>query len=154
MAFLATGPTLGTVVCYCDDCQKAARQIEAGSNGPPVSDPDGGTTLSLWRKDRVQARLGEDLLTEHRLDPETATKRIIASCCNSAMFIDFDKGPYWVSVMSDRIDGPRPPIEFRHMTKYRSSTLPYPDNVPTYPTFPKMFVARLMWNWARKLVGR
>ncbi len=154
VAFRADGPTLGTAVCYCDDCQEAARQIEARGDGPTVADPDGGTALSLWRKDKVTNLQGGELVVEHRLNSKTTTKRLVTSCCNSAMFIDFDRGPFWISVLHDRIAEPRPPIEFRHMTKYRNSALPYPDDAPTYPTFPKMFVGRLMWNWARKLVGR
>jgi hypothetical protein len=41
------GAPIISVVCYCDDCQEGARQIEALPNARPVRDPDGGTIRSL-----------------------------------------------------------------------------------------------------------
>jgi hypothetical protein len=39
----ATGAPIQCVVCSCDDCQQAARQIEALPNAHAVTDPDGGS---------------------------------------------------------------------------------------------------------------
>ena len=33
--------------------------------------------------------MGQQYLEEHRLKPESPTRRVIAKCCNSAMFLDF-----------------------------------------------------------------
>ena len=148
------GAPITTDVCYCDDCQEAARQIEAQGDGPPVADPDGGTALSLVRDDRFTIRKGAELLRAHKLKPESATNRYVATCCNSALYIGFDKGPFWVSVMCNRFTGAPPPVAMRIQTKYRTSPLPYPDDAPTYPTFPKALVATLMWEWVKKLAGR
>ena len=148
------GAPISTAVCYCDDCQEAARQIEAQGSGPPVIDPDGGTGLSLVRNDRFYVRKGAELLRAHKLKAESPTSRYVATCCNSALYIGFDKGPFWVSVMRNRFTGAPPPVAMRIQTKYRTSPLPYPDDAPTYATFPKRFVAKLLWEWAKMLLGR
>jgi hypothetical protein len=41
--------------------------------------------------------MGQEHLEEHRLEPDSPTRRVIAKCCNSAMFVDFTKG-HWVSM--------------------------------------------------------
>ena len=43
---VATGDPIGTAVCYCDDCQAAAKQIEALPGAATVMDSDGGTALT------------------------------------------------------------------------------------------------------------
>lgn len=148
------GEPISTAVCYCGDCQEAARQIMASGNGPPVMAADGGTALSLVRDDRFKVVKGADLLRAHKLKPDSATNRQVATCCNSAVFLNFDKGPFWVSVMRDRMSEPQPPIAMRIQTKDRTSTLPFPDDAPAYKSFPKIFVVRLLWEWAKKTIGR
>jgi hypothetical protein len=34
---------------------------------------------------------------EHRLKPDSPTRRVVATCCNSAMFLDVTKG-HWLSM--------------------------------------------------------
>src|SRR5215470_899873 len=75
-----------SLVCYCDDCQAGARQIEALPGAPPVQAPDGGTAYVVYRKDRVQTIEGANLLKALKLRPASPTNRVIASCCNAAMF--------------------------------------------------------------------
>ena len=79
---------------------------------------------------------------------------MVASCCNSAMFLAFDKGPHWVSTLRNRFVGELPPIQFRHMTKFRTSTLPYSDSVQTYPKFPVRFLVLVLRDWVAMKLGR
>ena len=141
------GAPIGTAVCYCDDCQAAARQIEALAGAPAVSDPDGGTALTLFRTDRFAVTRGADRLRGQKLKPESATSRMIATCCNSAMFLRFDSGPHWVSVLCNRFSGSPPPIEFRHMAKYRTSPLPFPDTAPVSQGWAPRFIGRTIKDW-------
>jgi hypothetical protein len=148
------GAPIGTAVCYCDDCQAAARELEAMPGAPPVMDPDGGTALTLFRANRFAATRGGEKLVPHKLKPDSDTSRMVASCCNSTMYLAFDKGPHWVSTLRNRFVGNQPPIQFRHMTKYRTSSLPYPDNVRTYPKFPLRFLASVLRDWIAMKLGR
>jgi hypothetical protein len=67
--------------------------------------PDSGTGVILYRKDRVRCVMGQEYLEERRLTPDSPTRRVLATCCNSAMFLDFTKGALAVDVpkpLSDR----------------------------------------------------
>jgi hypothetical protein len=90
--FEAVGPPILTASCYCTSCQEAGRQFEQLASAPLVLDSDSGTGLILYRKDRVQCVMGQQYLEEHRLKPDSPTRRVMAKCCNSAMFLDFTEG--------------------------------------------------------------
>lgn len=141
---VGAGAPIGTAVCYCDDCQAAAREIEALPDAAPVADPDGGTALVVFDSKRFVVERGADQLVAHRLKPGSRTRRMVAKCCNSAMFLGFDNGPFWVSAVRKRFVGPSPQIEFRHMTRYRASALPWPDAAPQSRGFAPRFLLRVL----------
>ena len=66
-------------------------------NAAPVRDPDGGTAYVLYRRDRIECSKGASLLKSYKIRESSVTNRVVATCCNSAMFMNFDKGPHWVS---------------------------------------------------------
>jgi hypothetical protein len=88
----AIGAPIMSAACYCDDCQEGARQIEALPNARPVRDPDGGTPYLLYPKDRVNCSRGAEFLQAYKIKEKSATNRVVATCCNSAMFLNFEKG--------------------------------------------------------------
>jgi hypothetical protein len=116
----AIGAPITSVVCYCDDCQEGSRQIEALPNARPVQDPDGGTAYILYRKDRVKCSRGALLLKSHKIREKSATNRVVATCCNSAMFLNFDDRKHWVDVYRARFKGDIPPLQMRICTKFTS----------------------------------
>jgi len=95
---------------------------------------------------------GEQLLQEYRLDGEPDTKRVVASCCNSAMFLDFEKG-HWLSLYRDRFDGQAPPIQMRVQTKYRPEGATLPKDLPSSPGFSLGFILRLLGARIAMLIG-
>ena len=98
----AVGAPITSVICYCASCQKAGRDFEQFPKAPPVLDPDGGTAFVLYRRDRVRQCQGQGHLEEYRLNADSPTRRVVATCCNSAMFLDFTKG-HWLSIYRDRV---------------------------------------------------
>ncbi len=150
---VGTGAPILTTACYCDDCQEAARQIQSRGAGPAVTDADGGTALCLFRADRFACKSGAALLEPVKLTAASATNRFVARCCNSAMYLGFDKGPYWVSVMRNRIEGTAPPVAFRVMTKYAPPGFAPADNAPLYRRFPPRFLAKMLWHWMKMKIG-
>lgn len=89
------GAPIACAACYCRDCDAGARRIEALPNAGPVRDADGATSYVLYRKDRVRCSNGAQLLRGSKLNEKSITNRVIATCCNSAMFVNFDRGPHW-----------------------------------------------------------
>jgi hypothetical protein len=143
--FEAIGPPILTGACYCTSCQEAGRQFEQLASAPPVLDPDSGTGLILYRKDRVQCVTGEQYLEEHRLKPDSPTRRVIAKCCNCAMFLDFTKGQ-WLSMFRNRFPD-APPLEVRIMTKERRAGVELADDLPNYSGLSGKFMLKLIAAW-------
>jgi hypothetical protein len=106
-------PIVGAV-CRCASCQEAGRQFQRSSVNGTILDGDGGTPAVLYRKDRATCIRGHDLLEEHRLRPASKTRRVVATCCGTPMFVDFMPG-HWLSIYRARLnsDAPRKLIEAR-----------------------------------------
>ena len=83
----------------------------------------------------------------HRLKPESPTRRMVATCCNSAMALDFTKG-HWLTVYRARLAGPVPPLEMRVMTGERPEGVVLPDDVPNYAARSGKFMGKLLAAWA------
>jgi hypothetical protein len=142
----AFGPPILTSSCYCASCQEAGRQFEQLASAPPVLDPDSGTGVILYRKDRVQCATGQEYLEERRLKPDSPTRRVIATCCNSTMFLDFTKG-HWLSIFRNRLPAGAPPLEMRVMTKERRAGVALADDVPNYSGHSGKFMLKLIAAW-------
>ena len=140
----AIGAPLISAVCYCDDCQEGSRQIEALPDARPVKDSDGGTAYIIYRKDRVKCTRGGPLLKGYKLREKSATNRVIATCCNSAMFLNFDDGKHWVDVYRNRFQGDIPPLQIRICTKFKPGNGDVPSDVPSYSSYPLRFLAKLL----------
>lgn len=139
----AYGTPIASAACYCDDCQEGARQIEALPNALPVLDPDGGTEYLLFRKDRVKCSKGAGHLRDYKIMGESPTRRAVAACCNSAMFLDFRRG-HWFSVYRARFEADAPPVQMRIQTKFRPENRGVPSDVPSYPKVPFTLIAKLL----------
>jgi hypothetical protein len=142
----AVGRPILTGSCYCTSCQEAGRRFEQLASAPPVLNPDGGTDFVLYRKDRVQCVTGQEYLEEHRLKPDSPTRRVVAACCNSAMFLDFTKG-HWLTMFRDRFPAGAPPLEMRVMTEQRRGGTELADDVPNYAGHSGKFMLKLVAAW-------
>src|SRR5688572_1121219 len=130
-----TGKPIISAACYCDDCQAGSRQIEALPGAPPVLGKDGGTAYTLYRKDRARYLSGEDLLKNYKIREKTATNRVVATCCNSAMVLSFEDSRHWVSVFQRAFQENQPTVEMRICTKFKPENTVLSDNIPNYSTF-------------------
>lgn len=142
----ATGTPILAGACYCTSCQRAGHQFEQLSSAPQVLDADGATSFVLFRKDRVHCIAGQEHLEERRLKPSSPTRRVIATCCHSAMFLDFTKG-HWLSIYRNRIPDGAPPLEIRTMTSERPAGVTIPDDVPAYERHSGKFMRKLLTSW-------
>ena len=138
----AVGPAIASVICYCDDCQEAARQIRSLPNAVAVEDPDGGTAYLAYRKDRVTYPKGTSLLRHHKIRENSATNRVIATCCNSALLLSFDDGKHWVDLYRSRCEGEVPPVQMRICTRFKPGHA-FPADVPQYSRYPLSFLLKL-----------
>jgi hypothetical protein len=142
----AVGRPILTASCYCASCQEAGSRFERLAFAPPVLNADGGTDYVLVRKDRVQCVSGQEHLEEHRLKPDSPTRRVIATCCNSGMFLDFTKG-HWLAMYRNRFPAGAPPVEMRVMTQGRRDGVELADDLPNYSGPSGKFMLRLLTAW-------
>lgn len=125
----ARGTPIAATVCHCSGCRQAGHIIESLPDAPRILDDEEGTAFVLYRKDRVTCVRGSEMLAEHRLSETTPTRRIVATCCNSFIFLDFTKG-HWISVVRERL-----------------KAVPAEAETPQQPRQSTFFVARLILAW-------
>lgn len=142
-----TGKPIMAATCYCHSCRTAGHAFEALHGAPAVVGADGGTPYVLVRKDRLEWLSGSDRIDEHRLTPDSPTRRFVARCCNSPIALEFTKG-HWLSVYSARIpEGERPPAEMRTIVGDRPAGVELPGDLPNCKTPSGKFMWRLLTAW-------
>jgi hypothetical protein len=154
VAVEASGAPITSVICYCDDCQEGARQIQSLPQAAFIQEPDGGTAYLVYRKDRVTCLKGASLLRKHKIRATSATNRVIATCCNSAMFLNFDDGKHWVDLYRSRCHGDVLPVQMRICTKFKPTGRTLPTDVPQYSRFSMSFLMKLLLAKAAMLLHR
>ena len=70
----------------------------------------------------------------------------MATCCNSAMLLDFTKG-HWLSMFRSRFATGAPPLEMRLMTNERRAGVTLADDVPNHAGFSGRFMLKLIAAW-------
>jgi hypothetical protein len=147
VSFRLTSDPILTADCTCDSCRTAGEFLEKLPGAQPLLDHYGASRLVLYRKDRFACLSGEEQLKEYRLRPESPTRRVIAICCNSAMFLDFTKG-HWIDIYGQRwLHGAMPQPELRTMTSDLAEGTTLPDNIPNSRRQSLAFFAKLMSAW-------
>lgn len=142
-----TGKPIESVACYCRSCRKAARQFEQAPGAPRIVNAHGGVDYCLYRKDRVRIAQGGEHLQEHRLKPDSPTRRVVAKCCGSPIFVEFTRG-HWLTLYRGRLPQGGPAPVLSAMTKYREEGTQPPADIPAYETIPPRLMIKLIAAWA------
>ena len=140
--------------CYCDDCQAAAERLAASANSAPATSADGGTEFMLFRRDRIACTRGADRLQAMRLTDASKTRRMIASCCATPMYLAFDDKRPWVSAFRACFGADAPPVEMRICTRFRRSDEQADDGVRSHPGYPPAMILRILAAWPPMLFSR
>lgn len=130
-------------ICHCDDCQRGSAQLEELPGAPKILDPYGGTPYVLFRKDRIVISRGREYLADQRIDGEKNTRRVVASCCNSPLFLDFEPG-HWIDLYQLRFDDPVPSARMRVQTRFMPPGATPDDGLPLHPGFPASMMVKLL----------
>jgi hypothetical protein len=150
----ACGAPIMTGICYCSDCQAGGRMIEALSNAPKVLNGDGGSDYILHRKSRTRIVKGAELLKPLKLKKGSGTNRVIASCCNSAMLLNFDGSQHWLDLYRNRITrGQAAPVQMLVCTKTAPDPERLPKGIPNYPGLSLRFIGRMIRDRLAMAVG-
>jgi|GEM_PF-102854 len=143
----AVGAPLMCVICNCESCRTAGRELDSRSPVAPIVDASGGTAVVLWRKDQLKCVRGSDKWAAHRLSPGSPSRRMFTSCCGTPIFGDFTKG-FWASIYRDRIpDAPKPSMRVMMSDAPDDVALP-DDGLPRFRNRPGKFLLKLLTTWA------
>ena len=143
-----TGPPILSSECHCTSCETAAERFAALPGAVDEREGTGGTPFVLMRKDRVTFETGVEHLAEVRLTPESSTRRVVATCCMSPVFLEF-KGSHWLSLYAARWpEADRLAMDLRTMTKDRpDGAPPLPEDIPNPKSHNTSFMLRLLGAW-------
>ena len=133
--------------CYCNSCRAAGARLQTLPAAAPILDANGGTRFVLYRKDRIRFPAGAELLKEFRLVPGAKTRRVVASCCNTPVFLEFENG-HWLSLYGGLWpQDTLPPLELRTMTSDLPAGTLLDDAVPNGRRQSVSFFAKLLGAW-------
>lgn len=142
-----TGPSIISAECCCTSCRTAGERLERLPGARPVRGPFGATRYELYRKDRVRFASGGEHLREFRLTPDSRTRRVVAACCNTPLFTEF-QGGHWLSLYGALWPaGTLPPLQMRTMTSDLPDVSVLPDDVPNLKRQNGTFFGKLLLAW-------
>lgn len=133
--------------CHCNSCRAAGERLQALPAAPRIQEANGGTRFVLYRKDRVRFVEGADLLREFRLTPASKTRRVVAGCCNTPVFLEFENG-HWLSLYACLWpEGTLPPPDLTTMTGDLPDGTVLSGDVPGGRWQTVLFYAKLLGAW-------
>lgn len=134
--------------CYCNSCRDAAQRMGALPGARPVVGTHGGSHYVLYREDRVAITAGREWLRNFRLGPQSHTRRVIASCCNTPVLTEF-KGGHWASLYANLWQGQGvPAANLRTQTGNAVDPSLLDDSIPSGGWETTKFYGKLLGAWA------
>lgn len=142
------GKPIASVECCCTSCGEAGKRMQQLHNAPITLTEYDATPFVMYRKDRVSFLAGADSLKSFRLTPEASTERVVATCCNTPVYLSV-KGGHWLSLYGMLWpEGSLPPAEIRTMTSDLPDGAVLPDDILNAKKHSLGFFAKLFGAWA------
>jgi hypothetical protein len=133
--------------CLCDSCRAAAGRLARLPGASSLLTSYGATPCAEYRKDRIRIVSGAERLAEFRLSPQAGSRRVVATCCNTPVFLEL-KGAHWLSVYTQLWPREsRPRAQMRTMVRDLSDASGLPDDIPNLKTQSIGFYAKLLGAW-------
>lgn len=143
----AVGAPILVSECLCDSCRAAASRLAALPGAGDILTAYGATPCAEYRKDRIRFLSGLEHLAEFRLTPDAGTRRIVATCCNTPVFLEL-KGAHWLSVYLHLWPpATRPKAQMRTMTSDLADPSRLPNDIPNLKRQSLSFYAKLLGAW-------
>jgi hypothetical protein len=143
----AAGAPIVNAECCCNSCRVAGERLQALPSAAPFVESNGATRFVLYRKDRVRFTQGDKHLKAFRLAPQSKTRRAVACCCNTPVFLEFPNG-HWLSLYGCLWPrGSLPALEVRTMTSDLPAGTVLAGDVPNASTQNVAFIVKLLGAW-------
>lgn len=133
--------------CCCLSCREAAARLQKSLAAPPMTTAAGATPFVLFRKDRARVVDGHENLAALRLTPTSSTRRVLARCCATPLFLEFEKG-HWLSLYAALWpDEARPAPSLRTMVSDHPNPTELSPDIPNYARQSAGFMWKLLRAW-------
>lgn len=133
--------------CLCGSCRAAAARLATLPGARNILNSYAATPCAEYRKDRVSVLAGAEHLKEFRLSADAGTRRVVATCCNTPIFLEL-KGAHWLSVYLDLWpDQARPKADMRTMAGDLPDASGLPDDIPNLKSHTPSFYIKLLGAW-------
>jgi hypothetical protein len=141
------GQPIMSVECCCASCREARARFEALPGATTMMGEPDTTSVVMVRKDRLRLTQGAGYLAEFRLKTSSPTRRVVATCCSTPLFMDFQRG-HWLSVYAGLWpEDALPPVEMRTMASDLADPAVLPGGVPNLKTHSFNFYRKLLGAW-------
>jgi hypothetical protein len=136
-----------TAECHCTSCREGASRLARLPPARAMTVDNGGTPYVLYRKDRVRFPDGTALLRGYRLSDKAPTRRVVTSCCNTPVFVEFN-GAHWLSLYASLwSENARPKMQIRTQTGDVPEGTRLDDSLPAGAGTTAGFYAKLLAVW-------
>jgi len=136
-----------TAECHCKSCREGSARLSDLPLARPMTGANGGTPYVLYRKDRVRFPDGTALLRGYRLSEKAPTRRVVTTCCNTPVFLEFS-GAHWLSVYASLWDNAtRPAMQIRTQTENVPEGTVLDDSLPAGGWTTAKFYGKLLGAW-------
>jgi hypothetical protein len=133
--------------CLCNSCRAAADRLAMLPGAKTMLTPYRATPCAEYRKDRVRFLSGAEHLKEFRLSSDAGSRRVVATCCNTPVFLEM-KGAHWLSLYLHLWSkGARPRPEIRTMAGDLPDRTGLPGDIPNLKSHTVFFYAKLFAAW-------
>jgi hypothetical protein len=133
--------------CLCNSCRAAATRLARLPGARNILTSYGATPCAEYRKDRVRIVSGAEHLSEFRLSADAGSRRVVATCCNTPVFLEM-KGAHWLSIYLHLWpEEARPKAEMRTMAGDLPDASRVPDDIPNLKSHALSFYAKLLGAW-------
>jgi hypothetical protein len=133
--------------CLCNSCKVAADRLATLPAARNLLTSYGATPCAEYRKDRIRIQSGAEHLCEFRLSADASSRRVVATCCNTPVFLEM-KGAHWLSLYLHLWpDEARPNAEMRTMAGDLPDTSSLPNDMPNLKSHTVSFYAKLLGAW-------
>lgn len=136
-----------TAECHCNSCREGSKRLSSLPLSQSITATNGGTPYVLYRKDRVSFPDGTALLRGYRLSEKAPTRRVVTTCCNSPVFVEFNGG-HWLSLYASLWrDSPAPAMQIRTQTANVPAGTELDATLPAGAWTTAGFYAKLLGVW-------
>ena len=89
-----------------------------------------------------------------KLTDASKTRRMVAGCCATPMYLAFDDKRPWLSAFRASFGADAPPVRMRICTRFRRSEEKAEDGLLSHPSYPPLMIVRILAAWPLMLFGR